>query len=111
MRDSHSNVISAQVSDLSMRWDMVGTPFGLTLFTKDGLPFDGTTSSIPFSYGTVLAGAADFNVYLDNGGTDPLVVIGRDRTLTVVPEPPSIVLLAAGVVGLGGVCHLKRRMA
>jgi PEP-CTERM motif len=111
VRDSHGNVISANVSDLSMRWDMVGTPFGLTFFTKDGLPFDGTTSSIPFSYGTVLAGAADFNVYLDNGGTDPLVVIGRDRTLTVVPEPSSIVLLAAGVVGLGGVCHLKRRKA
>jgi hypothetical protein len=109
VRDSHGNVISAEISDLSMRWDMVGTPFGLTLFTKDGLPFDGTTSSVPFSYGTVLAGAADFNVYLDNGGSDPLVVIGRNRTLTVVPEPSSLVLMGVGVAGIGVVCRQKRR--
>ncbi len=107
VRDSHGNVISADVSDLSMRWDMVGTPANLTLFTKDGLPFDGNISSIPFSYGTVLAGAADFNVYLDDGGSDPLVVIGRNRTLTVVPEPSSFILLAAGVMGLGGVTFRK----
>lgn len=109
VRDSHGNVISGQVSDLSMRWDMVGTPANLTLFTKDGLPFDGAVSSIPFSNGTVLAGAADFNVYLDDGGSDPLVVIGRNRTLTAIPEPSSVIILAASVVGLGGVYLRKRR--
>ena len=76
VRDGSGKVISADISDLSMRWTMVGTPYGLTLFTKDGLPFDGSTGSIPFSNGTVLAGAADFNVYLDNGGTRSS---GRDR--------------------------------
>ena len=109
VRDSQGNVISAQVSDLSMRWDMIGTPYNLTLFTEDGLPFDGTVNSIPFSNGTVLAGAADFNVYLDDGGSDPLVVIGRNRTLTVVPEPSSLVLLGSGLVGVGLCLHRRLR--
>jgi PEP-CTERM motif len=111
VRDGSGNVTSADVTDLSMRWTMVGTPYGLTLFTKDGLPFDGSTSSIPFSNGTVIAGAADFNVYLDNGGSDPLVVIGRNRTLTVVPEPSSlVVLLGTGVLGLGVFIQRRRKV-
>ena len=109
VRDSKGAVISADVSDLSMRWDMIGTPSNLTLFTKDGLPFDGSVTSIPFANGTVLAGAADFNVYLDNGGSDPLVVIGRNRTLTSVPEPSSIGLLSAGAAGLGAWLRKRRR--
>lgn len=109
VRDGSGNVISADVSDLSMRWTMVGTPSNLTLFTKDGLPFDGTTNSIPFSLGTVLSGAADFNVYLDDGVTDPLVVIGRNRTLTVVPEPSSLVQLSASAMVLAVIGWQKRR--
>jgi hypothetical protein len=108
VRDGSGNVISADVSDLSMRWDMIGTPDNLTLFTKDGLPFNGSTSSIPFSYGTVLAGAADFNVYLDNGGSDPLVVIGRNRTLTAVPEPNSAALAGLAAFTLGAVMAVRR---
>jgi PEP-CTERM motif len=101
VRDSNGNVISADVSNLSMRWTMVGTPGDLTLYTQDGLPFNGTLNS----QGMFLSGAADFNVYLQGGGPDP-VVIGRDRTLSSIPEPSSLVLLAAGAAGVG---VLKRR--
>ncbi len=109
VRDGQGNVTSADVSDLSMRWDLIG-PGGLTLFTKDGLPFDGSITSLPFSNGTVLSGLAPFNVYLDDGGSDPLVVIGQNRFLTSIPEPSSLVLLGAGVAGLG-VWSQKRRRA
>ena len=105
VRDGSGNVLTADVSDLSMRWSMVGTPGNVTLYTKDGLPFDGTVSFDPASPGMYLAGAADFNVYLQGGGPDP-VVIGRDRTLST-PEPSSIILLTAGVVGVG--VYIRRR--
>jgi hypothetical protein len=109
VRNSSGEVTSADVSDLSMRWTMVGTPGNLTLFTKDGLPFDASITSIPFATGTVLAGPADFNVYLDDGGSDPLVVIGRDRTLTAVPEPASAIPAGLAVVALGAVMIRRRR--
>jgi hypothetical protein len=108
VRDAGGNVISGNVVDLSSRWTMVGTPGNLTLFTKDGLPFDSTITSIPFSAGTTLVGAADFNVYLDDGGSDPLVVIGRDRVLTAVPEPNSAVLGALAALGLVTVMVRRR---
>ena len=107
VRDSHGNVTSADVSNLSMRWDMIG-PGGLTLFTLDGLPFNGSITSLPFSIGTVLSGPDPFNVYLQGGGPDP-VVIGRNRILTSIPEPSSLVLLGAGVAGLGLGCQKRRR--
>ena len=103
VRDGSGNVISADVTDLSMRWILVGSNpmFPVTLYTQDGLPFDATGVTIPFAVGTVLSGAAPFNVYLDEGNpaTDPLVVIGRDRTLTVIPDPlplPSAASVWAG---------------
>ena len=105
VRDGDGNVISADVSNLSMRWTMVGTPNNVTLYTQDGLPFNGWVNS----HGMFLSGAADFNVYLQGGGSDP-VVIGRDRTLLTTPEPSSIILLGSGLVGLG-VCISKRRRA
>jgi hypothetical protein len=85
-----------------MQWDLVAFGGAVTLFTKDagGLPFDGPITSLPFSPGTVLSGAAQFNVYFDYGGTDYLVAYGRDRTLTVVPEPSAIILLGLGGAGL-----------
>jgi hypothetical protein len=90
VRDGSGNVIGGNVSGLSMTWDLIADGGALTLFTTDGLPFDGSITSIPFSYGTVLARAAQFNVYLDVDGTNVLVALGDDRTLTAVPEPASI---------------------
>jgi hypothetical protein len=108
VRNGSGDVISGDVSNLSMRWDLIAFGGGLTLFTLDGLPFNGSIASLPFSYGTVLSGAAPFNVYLDAGGSDILVAIGQDRTLAAVPEPSSVTL--AGLAALSvGACIARRR--
>jgi hypothetical protein len=73
----------------------------LRLFTKGGLPFAAAVTAIPFASGTVPAGAAKFEVVLDHGATDPLVAIGRNRTLTAVPEPSSLALAGMGALTLG----------
>ena len=114
VRDGNGNVISANVSDLSMRWDLVAAGGALTLFTEDGLPFNsqGPITSLPFANGTVLAGPAPFNVYLDDPALgDPLVAIGQNRTLTAVPEPTSAIIAGLGALTMGVVaaCRRKRR--
>lgn len=97
VRDGLGNVISAQVSDLSMVWDMVvETPTPITIVSVGGLPFEGAISSLPLSYGTVLSGDAVFTGTLVGGGPD-IVVMGQDRTLTAVPEPGSGVLAGLAV--------------
>jgi hypothetical protein len=114
-RDGSGHVTSADISDLSMRWELIGMnpAFNVRLYTKDGLPFDATGVTIPFQLGTVLAGAAPFDVYLDlgNPATDPLVAIGEDRTLTAVPEPSSFILfgVAAGTFLIGLPLHRNAR--
>lgn len=106
--DGSGGILSANVSDLSMFWKLVGTPFNVTLYGKVGLPFDASNVSIPFSPGTVLTGAQPFEVYLE-GGPDTPVIIGADRTLTAVPEPNSVAL--SGLCGIGvfvAACRRRR---
>jgi hypothetical protein len=107
VRDLNGEVVSANIKDLSARWEMIG-PGGLRLFTKVGLPFNGVISSLPLAMGTVIGGAADFEVFLDDGGSNPLVVIGRNRTLTVVPEPSGAALLGLGSLALMGLARPVR---
>jgi hypothetical protein len=115
VRDISGNVVSADVTDLSMRWVLVGLSplFPVTLYTQVGLPFDATGVTIPFALGTVLSGPAPFNVYLDTGdpATDPLVAIGQDRTLTVVPEPSTLAPCGFTLAGMVCCLHLRRRAA
>ena len=105
------NVISADVDALSMKWEMNAAPGGnaIRLYTREVLPFDSEVTSIPFSEGTILAGLEEFDVFLDtgNGVNDRLAVIGRNRTLTVVPEPTSLALLATAFGWIA--CFGRRR--
>ena len=117
VRDVGGQIISADVVDLRMLWEMSGNPAILMgtdvlLYATDPLDFNGSVSGIPFAPGDTLAGPNDFEVYLDLGlgnpglpGGDPLAAIGRNRTLTTVPEPGCIVLFTLGA----GLIVLRRR--
>jgi hypothetical protein len=113
VRDANGEVISADVVGLNARWELVGqsAAFPVRLYTQDGLPFDASGVTLPFAAGTVLRGPVAFNVYLDDGDGDPsndvLAAVGRNRTLTVTPEPASAV--AFGLLLTGGAVAVVRR--
>ncbi len=109
VRDGSGNIISANVSDLSMRWTLVAFGGALMLYTLDGLPFNGPVSSVPFAHGDVISGPDQFNVYTSYNGSDELVAYGRDRTLTAVPEPGSGMLAGLAVVGFGATLWRRRK--
>jgi len=111
VRDANGEVISADISGLSMRWILFSPALPGPLYTIAGLPFDATITSIPFSVGTVLSGPDEFDGYIDLGlGDDnPLVAVGRNRTLTVVPEPSAIISLATSSLALGALLRGWRR--
>ncbi len=107
VRDMNGEVISADVTNLRMQWELIGQPGGaldgVRLFSGD-LAFDGAVNAIPFALGDVLQGPdvgtpndEAFEVFLD-GFPDP-VVLGRKRLLTVVPEPAELGIVAILVFG------------
>jgi hypothetical protein len=124
VRDANGDVVSAQVKNLEMQWEMVGLEggplVGLHLVTggsdfdaNSNLPFDGDMHGLPFAVGDVLkgpdiisGGSENFHVYLGNPATGaPQEVNGRLRTLTVVPEPSQL-----GFLGLGCLAAMLRRV-
>ncbi len=119
-RDGEGEITSARVAGLQMLWEMAGTPAILggdevLLYSTDPLEFNGDVSGIPFSPGDTLFGPDDFEVYLDAGlgnpglpDGDPLAAIGRNRTLTAVPEPGTAAVCAA-VAGVIVVRHRRRK--
>jgi hypothetical protein len=117
VRDGLGSITSGKVENLRMLWEMNATPAILggapvRLYTKEFLPFNGIVGGTPFLVGNILAGAADFGVYLDtrSGDNDPLAVIGRNRILEVtaaVPEPNSVGVFT--ILGLGLVATRWRR--
>jgi hypothetical protein len=116
VRDGDGEVISADVSDLSMEWELIGTSpgFPVRIYSRGGLPFSAVGVAIPFLAGTRLADATVFNGYLDDGDgdptNDPVVVLGRNRVLTVVPEPSSAALIGMGALAaaLASACRRAR---
>ena len=118
-RDSAGLIVAADVVGLQMMWEMSGKPAILggaetLLYTVDALEFNGAVSSVPFTRGDILLGQNDFELYLDEGlgnpglpNGDPLVAIGRTHSLTVVPEPGSIV---ATLILASSILFRSRRM-
>ncbi len=113
---------SFQSGDFSFGGNSFGFEFltgplaGVKLYTDPAVPFSfsATFDGLPPSDGTVLqnSGADSLNVLWYDPYLGMNIVVGQTSNriivLSSVPEPSSLVLLAAGAVGLGG-CLLKRR--
>ena len=127
VRDASDEVVSADVSKLEMQWELIALPgsdfAGLRFLTagsgldpNSNIPFDANVNGIPFAIGDVLAGPdvgtnvgdEEFELFID-GDPNTIVVIGRLRTLTVVPEPATATLTMLGCMATAGL--LRRRQA
>lgn len=115
-RDGLGRIVSGTVVNLAMPWEMIGTGpnTGLVIYGDQAttpllfngdITLDYSSANPTLGLGSILSGAELFNTYLfqtgdrvnQNPGSDPLVFIGSNRTLTAVPEPSSF-LLGLGVV-------------
>lgn len=118
-RDGLGRIVSGNIVDLAMPWEMIGTGpnDGLVIYGDQAttpllfsgsVTIDYSSGSPKLGIGSTIVGLEPFNVYLFvNGdrvnqipGTDPLVFVGSNRSLTVVPEPSSMLL------GLAFTCTL-----
>jgi hypothetical protein len=88
---------------------------GATIYSDPNMAavFTASISSLPLAPGTVLAGAARINLYLQTGAgfdpaRDPIIGQSYNRTVTAVPEPASVLSLMAGVACLVGFGWARR---
>ncbi len=130
VRDGLGRIASGTVNNLAMPWEMIGTGTntGVVLYGDQAttpLLFSGNVTlnygpgGTSFGLGDVISGPAPFNVYLhqtgnratQSPGTDPLVFVGSNRTLTVtaIPEPTSMGLIAATTSALV-IRHRRRKL-
>ena len=101
-------VVSADVVNLEMFWDMVLTTGAgsARVVSAATLPFSGTVSGVPFNFNDQIAGPFPGPVdgLLDIGGgnfhPDPAISVSN-RTLKAVPEPASGALAAIFLIGIG----------
>ena len=71
-----------------------------------------STTSTFFSFSTPLIDAIEFDTSaLDANPTAGAVVVLDNLTVSTVPEPGTVVLLATGLVAVGAVARLRRRRA
>ena len=106
VRDGSGNITSADVTGLSMQWELVAGGGAVVIYSDGGLPFNGTVHSIPFTNGDVITGPDPVAGILP--GTSTVVAYVENRTLTAVPEPGSAIPAGIAVVGLGAA--LLRRL-
>jgi hypothetical protein len=126
-RDGEGRITGGTINDLAMAWEMIGTGAneGIRLYGdadttpllfSGGVTVEYDVDGARFGTGDMIAGPDPFNIYLfingdpenQNPGTDPLVFIGSDRTLTfsAVPEPSSF--MVGGVALLIAVGRRRR---
>ncbi len=104
VRNGANEIISADVKDLAMRWNLTAFPGSgseANLFSLEPLLFSGAVTGIPFAVGNVLTGPPGAQgAYLNDGTQNILAAYVQNRTLTVVPEPTTIAILGFGLAGL-----------
>jgi hypothetical protein len=106
-RDGSGHITSADVTNLSMQWELVAFGGAIVIYSDGGLPFNGTVHSIPFTNGDVLSGPDPVNGILP--GTGEVVASVENRFLIAVPEPGTAVPAGLAVLALGAFLRRARR--
>lgn len=106
--ESSGALVSADWT-LNTTFDFIfpGAPDQPHVYTRDLATFTGVIRGGDATIGEVFTSNGDINGYLSlgNPASDPLAAVSFNRTITAVPEPSGLALLA----GLGGVVALRRR--
>lgn len=106
IEDFNGDLVSADAA-VDSAFDLVIQATGARLYTQDIATFAGPITD--GKSGEILQSSNEINVYLDLGGNiadDPWVGFSFNRTITAVPEPSSMIILA-GISGL--TCFTRRR--